>query len=418
MRTIVCLLLFGVGACHAQARLPNCVPPSQLVPFIKEELSGDRSKHALRDRYIEHIGNLVEVHAKLIAVSDTKPGVVICNSTSINARVIGKEHPILVNLGVVTRFGHDKELLAAVLAHELGHLDRHHFEYRNRAMGVFQYNAEAIAREEFRRTWNSQHAVRVAQGELDRKRFAFSREQEKDADSHGTVLLTRAGFRPIAMVKLMTQFAIRDDGRATEWSDTHPGGLERLVAVEPRALDEEIDQFARQLAGSGDRRTLAAQINDWLIQLPDSGNAWFHKGELLDRLRSPAFVEAYERALSRSSPPISRTNDELAEIWLRLCVALFQEGYKPESAYCSSAIRDAGVRERYRQATFGDMLFLHVGQEAATDLVTARDADGRKILTNVPSVLRARGLPTGQTIAPWRPIRFPPNEVDRPLRIR
>jgi peptidase M48-like protein len=305
--------------------------------------------------------------------------------------------------------------MAAVLAHELGHLVRDHWEYERRAMGVFQYNAQIAARVEYFRTQSSREAIRVGSLEYHRQRFAFSREQEKDADSHGTVLLTRAGFKPTAMVKYMARMANDEFGRRTKWTDTHPGAGERLALVEPRAYDEEIDQLARSLAQEGEFKVLAFRVNEWISQMPDSGNAWFHKAAFLERLRAATYVEGYERALSRTSPGISRTDAELGGVWESLCIGLYRTGNRIESAHCSLFIKDSEARARFREATFGENLFMGGGPQGGTALLTARDADGSKILTNDPTILKARGLPATQNVAPWRAIRFPPSELDRPL---
>lgn len=250
-----------------------------------------------------------------------------------------------------------------------------------------------------------------------RARAAFSREQEKDADSYGTVLLTRAGFKPDAMLKMLGKLAILDGGQATHWSMDHPGALDRITLVEPRVEDEEHNLLTQSLAEKGDSKALASQINAWLKKLPESGNAWYHKAVILQKLRSADTLEALERAVSRHSPSISQPDDQVAEVWLALCVGLYKAGFKLESANCSRRL-GGDLREQYRAATFGNKLVVGGQERALMNVMTGTDREGRKVFTNQDSTLRLRGIPVGDVVAPWKPVRFPPNGADRELRER
>ena len=411
----VFLVALSLYACMSWAAV-ECESARDFANHISQARFADSKKQELVTRLSRAAHSLLEVHEKLILVSEVKPELLVCYSPEINAKVIDKDKPIFVFLGLLARYGHNPEFLAAVLAHELGHLARDHAGYRIRAEGVFQYNAVARAREAYYGTGSFGRAVQVGQEAYRRQSFAFSREQEADADSFGTVLLSRAGFRPDAMIRMMSRFLIDEGHQQTQWWHAHPGWAERLQLVEPRVLDEEVDRLARSMAQAGDYAALSAHIDGWLGKLPNSGNAWFHKAAFLERLRSVAYVEAYERSLTRQGPAINRTDRELADVWLSLCVGLYHAGQKLESAYCSRFIKDSEVLERYKTATFGKLLFVHGLKLESGTLLTARDADGNKLITNVPEVLRARGLPTSQTVAPWRPVRFPPNDLDTPLR--
>ncbi len=413
-KTLLVLMLCNLAtAAHAQ-----CVEPSGLAKHFARTKSGSKAQQEKLARVVQSIPSLVEVHAKLIAASDVQPRLAICPLWQANALVIENGKHLFVFAGLLERYGHEPGFLAAVLAHEIGHISRRHFEFRRQAQDYFVAQAQSAGYGEFYRSGDVRKAKAAAAGAFVFNRAAFSREQEADADSFGTVLLSRAGFDPKVMAAMMTRFLLDKPGEASaSWFSTHPGWAERLERVEPRIYDEEADRLARAME-AGDRRALARQINDWLRQLPDSGNAWFHKAAFLERVRSLTYLEAYERALTGQSPPISRTEAELQQLWLRLCVGLHQAGHKLESAHCSQSIKIAELRAEYREATFGDSLFLHGDTAPASTLISARDADGSKIITNDPSVLRNRGLSVTHRIAPWRPIRFPPAEADAALRER
>lgn len=414
-KLLVVLLLCGFAA-PAQAQ---CVEAAGLAEHLAKTRLRDKAGQEKLARVAKNIPNLIEVHAKLVAASDAKPGLAVCPSWEINAVVVEGGKHVYVYAGLVERYGHEPGHLAAVLAHEIGHISRRHFEYRRNARDYFVSQAKSAGYGEFYRSGDAKKARTAAAGALVAKQAAFSREQEADADSFGTVLLGRAGFDPQAMSAMMTRFLLDKPGdAATSWFSTHPGWAERLERVEPRIYDEEADRLVRAMQVSGERRALARQINGWLEQLPDSGNAWFHKAAFLERVRSLTYLEAYERALTAQSPPISRTDPDVQALWLRLCIGLHHAGHKLESVYCSQSIRAPELRAAYRDATFGEALFVHGDPSPESSLVTARDADGSRIITNDPNVLRNRGLTLTHRIAPWRPVRFPPAGADAALRER
>ena len=392
-------------ACEAAARFSaNLERARPLSAPAKERLAHLR-------RATQH---LVSAHGRLLAVSEVKPELVICLSREVQALVFDRSKPIFVSTGLLLRYGAEEDALAAVLAHELGHLVRDHAGYRAKALGAFVYHAQSAASAEFHRSGDYAKAVSAGTASFGMRAFAFRREQEIDADSHAAVLLTRAGYKPDAIVRLMSKLLLDEGDRPAGWFSTHPGWAERLNRVEARVTDQELDQLARSLASAGESAALARRINGWLAQLPDSGNAWFHKAAFLERLRSPQYVEAYERALTGQEPALSRTGDELADLWLSLCVGLYRNGHKLESAHCSRYIARQEHYERYRAATFGNLLFVH-GPAPATggSLLAARDRDGAKLITNDARVLKERGL-SGQAFSPWRATHFPSPKLVQP----
>ena len=416
VRILVLSAIFLLPA-KAGAQQEQCASANDLYKFVSQfEVTSDADK-LHQTTFLLALRNVAEVHAKLIVATEVKPPLLICLSPDVNAKVYERGHPIFVMTGFLDRFGHDKDVLAAMLAHELGHLERDHAGYRKRAEGVFRYNAQLAGRSAFWRTNRYEQARRASTIEYYRQHFAFSREQEADADDQGAIILSRAGFRPDAAIKALTSMLALRGYQATAWYHEHPGLLDRILLVQPRVFDLESDQLARSLSEQGDRAALARQINAWLKNLPDSGNAWFHKAVFLEKLRSIRGLEAYERSLGANGPSISRADEELAEVWLALCVGLYKADFKAESASCSLRLRYSDLREQYRAATFGDNLVVG-GEAPASDLLLARDEDGRKIITNDSTTLTRRGLPATHKPASWRPIRFPPTEVDHPLSER
>lgn len=414
---MLCLASAGVQAQSQQqlrcARAPELVQEVEKIRRSGKLHPKQQEKLAL---LVRNTQTLMKVHAQVLVVSEAKPGLAVCAAPEVNALVMEGGKDIFVFAGMVEKYGHEPGWLAAVIAHEIGHIARKHFDYRRNARDYLIGQAQSAAYGEFTRTGDVNKARQAAVNTIMLGASAFSRAQELDADGYGTVLLTRAGFDPKLMAAMMERMLLDRQGEArTNWLATHPGWNERLASVEPRIQDEESDRLARSLAEGGDRRALARQINAWLARLPDSGNAWFHKAEFLERVRNAAYLEAYSRALTAESPQISRREGEIGELWLRLCSGLYHAGHKLESAHCSRYLKDPELQAKFRDATFGPVLFVHGTDTSQQTLVAARDAQGRRLLTNDPSILSGRAAAAPQRVAPWRPLRFPPDDVDRAL---
>ena len=64
----------------------------------------------------------------------------------------------------------------------------------------------------------------------------FSRDDEREADLIGLDLAARAGFDPRAGVVLWQKMAAQNKGTPPAWLSTHPGGSDRI-----RAMNEHMD---------------------------------------------------------------------------------------------------------------------------------------------------------------------------------
>jgi tetratricopeptide (TPR) repeat protein len=376
--------------------------------------SGDR---LIISKLVAAIGNLLSAHGRLLTVAKIQPGVSVCFADEINAYVMGNDAPIIVTSALLIKYGQDSEFLAAVLAHEMGHLQRAHFDYQANALKIYEAHARSLAEHEFYRTGNVRHAISVGKKTLSWNMNAFGRAQELDADDFGTQLLAQAGYRPDIVVKMMLRFLADDGYQRTDWFKNHPGWPERLANVEPRILDLELTAALERLsAASGEAAGIVRHVNLWIEKLPNSGNAWYWKARLLEQLRRTSYVEAYERAIAGRQPTISLDETKVDLVWLELCTGLYQNGNRLESAYCARNIRTAELREYFRASTFGERLWQN-GDGMPSTLLSARDENGGKFITNQQSSVVFRGL-KAQTIEPWRPIRFPPTDADAPIRLQ
>ena len=128
--------------------------------------------------------------------------------------------------------------LAAVLAHEIGHVvARHHDEritrqlYAQLGLGV----AGDMLGSRYGET--AQQATGQVGGALLQGAFLLpnSRAQESEADVVGQDLMAKAGFNPNGAVALWRNMAAANEARAPQWLSTHPDPASRLRELQARA---------------------------------------------------------------------------------------------------------------------------------------------------------------------------------------
>ena len=234
----------------------------------------------------------------------------------------------------------DEAQLAAIIGHELGHyLQRHTVERwrdaRNKAdFGAFLGLGLAAA--------GLGGVGSLASLALVATSFAFSRDQEREADEIGLELTAKAGYAPAAAAEVWDQLiAEHKAGTAERESQllfaTHPEPEERLGALRQAAAkaggaagDRGHERYLAQLQGIRGR-LIADELalrqygrselvfDRLLVQAPDDGDLWYGKGEVY-RLRGEdgdpgRALEAYGRALATGrAPPETYRSITLAEI--------------------------------------------------------------------------------------------------------
>lgn len=144
-------------------------------------------------------------------------------------------------IGVYTgifKVAKNQDELAAVIAHEIGHVvSRHHDERITRQMiasGLLQAGgAVAGARYgEGASQTTTQVGGALLQGTM---LLPNSRTQETEADVVGQKLIAEAGFDPEGAVELWRNMAEAGGARAPQWLSTHPDPASRLRELQSRA---------------------------------------------------------------------------------------------------------------------------------------------------------------------------------------
>ena len=127
----------------------------------------------------------------------------------------------------------NQDQLAAVVAHEIGHVvARHHDERITRQLGA----AGAV---QLLGSLAGDYGQLATQGGSVLAQAGFllpnSRVQETEADVVGQELMAQAGFDPRGAIELWRNMAAAGGARSPEWLSTHPDPGSRLRELESRA---------------------------------------------------------------------------------------------------------------------------------------------------------------------------------------
>ena len=177
---------------------------------------------------------VADVAADLIAtteMADADWTVTVIEEATINAFALPGGH-VFVHSGLVGAVGSQAEL-AAVLAHEIAHVEaRHSTERMTKARGVAELAGLIGDDGELERLAEDIAAAGIA--------AKFSRDDEREADALGVSHLAAAGYEPSAMVdflELLNRTADRRPNLVERFFGTHPVTEERIDDVAALAAD-------------------------------------------------------------------------------------------------------------------------------------------------------------------------------------
>ncbi len=194
--------------------------------------------------YVSEVGN------RIAAVShrpDLEYTFTIIDSPAINAMALPGGY-VYVNRGLLT-FMNSEAALAAVIAHEIGHITARHAVQQhargaiaNAAATVGGFVTAVATGSGYAGNQISQVASIWAQTGLS----GFGREMELEADSLGAEYLLKAGYDPSAMIDVVTVLKNQEDfNRLTTGSG---GGYHGLFATHPRS-DTRLQQAIGAVGG-------------------------------------------------------------------------------------------------------------------------------------------------------------------------
>lgn len=225
MRLIVLLflsLLLSSFQVIAKKPILNLLPEDReieigraYVPYVIEEFDGLYPDREAQD-YLKSLGVTLTRHTERNLPYQFH----ILNSSAVNAFAL-PGGPVMITRGLFLRLGSESELVS-VLSHELGHINaRHHARFLEKQFGLsllLHIGALLIGDKPYRQTLLQ--FGQIGAGLLSLK---FSRDQEKEADQLGILYTYRAGYDPMAIVRVFEMFrSMEKGGRPPEWLSTHP----------------------------------------------------------------------------------------------------------------------------------------------------------------------------------------------------
>ena len=198
--------------------------------FVEAKTKGPLSNDAKQNAYVRCVVNALVRQLPPQARTVNWETALFANSEPNAFALPGGK--VGVNTGIFS-VAKNQDQLAAVLAHEIGHVvERHHDERITRqlgAAGFLQLLGAAAG--------NYGNAVTQGGGMIAQAGFLLpgSRTQETEADVVGQRLMAEAGFDPAQAVNLWQNMIAAGGGRPPEWLSTHPNPQSRIQELRSRA---------------------------------------------------------------------------------------------------------------------------------------------------------------------------------------
>jgi Zn-dependent protease with chaperone function len=254
MRFLALLMLLASFASHAESEY-----------FLVERVATDADHAPVRAQARE----LAEIYDELAREADVDATLVWSTDPEINAFATeaGNDKIVIVQEGLLAKFGSDRDAVAAVLGHELAHHKADHIGAgRRKQEGVRVLGAilGAVVGAKVGRNSGelagaaTSAAVGVGAGLIALK---FSRNQELEADRLALQWMIAAGYNPNGMLRLQEQLgALAGGKRGAAILSTHPTSSKRYQAAQKRIaqLAPAPELLARGLAPLVDDAALAA----------------------------------------------------------------------------------------------------------------------------------------------------------------
>lgn len=263
-----------------------------------------------------------------------------------------------VNTGLIVSSGSESEL-AAVLAHEIGHVVQRHI-----ARGMTQQNQNSMvmlaslagALLAALAGGGGNLAMGVAafgQAAAINRQLGFSRDAEREADRAGFTMLTKAGFDAQGMAqmfsRLMNASRLNEGAGGGSWASTHPLSIERMSDVQnrvrslPPSRHVDSDDFwyvrAKMRVVQGrdavSLRSATQQLQDEAQALSGVRRSAAYYGLSLQAFQRNSLDEA-ERYLGQASAD-GRDSPQMAK--LAIDIALARKDYRRAQDLAQAAIR-------------------------------------------------------------------------------
>ncbi|EIK44863.1 Peptidase family M48 family [Cellvibrio sp. BR] len=254
---LVSSLLINPFASHAEIELPNLGDTSSImISPVQEKILGQRWLRAYRSQvptssdpliidYLEQLFARLLPHSQL---DDKRIDLVVAQNNTLNAFAV-PGNIIGVHTGLLN-YAKTENQLAAVLAHEMGHLSQRHYarrleQQKNMMMPMLAGMLAGLVLAANSNSDAGVAAIMGTQAAAQQASLAFSRQNEQEADRIGMQTMIQAGLDPHAAADMFEEMvrANRLNRRPPEYLLTHPVSETRVADARNRAM-----QYARKPA--------------------------------------------------------------------------------------------------------------------------------------------------------------------------
>lgn len=182
-----------------------------------------------------------------------KPTVLITQGQTPNALAFHHAgHPhVGINLGMLALLGADEPALAALIGHEIAHLQQNHQQIRDTRKTTTQTASNLIGMALVVAGLPLGDVVADSAATLVER--GYTRDEEREADRLGLEMMRRAGYDPTGAVRLHEKLAASGGGAALPFLSTHPGSQERAATM--RALAREAEAAVPPAPSPSDAET-------------------------------------------------------------------------------------------------------------------------------------------------------------------
>lgn len=373
-------LFFSVSASHAEVELPTLGDTSSVtISPLQERILGQKWLRAYRSQVltssdplvIDYLETLFDQLLPYSQLEQKKIELVVVENKTLNAFAV-PGGIIGIHTGLLN-YAKTENQLAAVLAHEMGHLSQRHYARRLESEKnlmipmlagmlaglVLAANSDGDA---------GMAAIMGTQAATQQARLSFSRQNEQEADRIGMQTMVDAGLDPYAASEMFEEMmrANRLNRRPPEYMLTHPVSERRVADARNRAMkfpykpfDDNLEfQLVRSRVRVDAQETpqIAAKMFKSELDKESSSPDASRYGWVLALIRSSQFDQAraalaplLEKDPTRISYQIMRADIEIAAERHKAGLAILEEqlqkhpGNYPLTIRYAEALMKAGI---------------------------------------------------------------------------
>lgn len=334
MKRIVGLFILAVISAVSAA--------AELEPFAqcRDALYGDASTFTSVGATAAEVNAFRNAYRRMTFAADLYPWPMLCvgNPNGGFSRDGGRPR-LKFTVSLIQLLNGDEQLISAVIAHELGHMQLQHLETKRQ---VAEKLDEAI---------HTSEDLQDARGIM----TAVTRDMESEADDWGTIIARKAGLDESVMPKALAYLGVFEN--PFDDSGDHPALALRIMDTQRVAKNERYHRKAVQEVSDGDVVALHNTSSAWATELPGSGSAEFYLGvsklQSGDRHATEAFGESVgnffggEGMRSVAQPHFL----EMTFAPVFLCVNLYRDKDKLGALHCLNALGDRNSVEVFKRLT-------------------------------------------------------------------